>query len=94
MGPNCFISAPVNSGPMLAPTPKVISNIAVSDTRRSASIWSLENATASGYRLNCSRQTRKPTGNSTSRGAVGMIARGKADTASKAAVLRISTARS
>ena len=47
-GPTCFISAPVTSGPTLAPTPKVISSMAVSETRRSASIWSLENATASG----------------------------------------------
>ncbi|MDT4884110.1 hypothetical protein D3C80_1635360 [compost metagenome] len=36
----------------------------------------------------------KPTGNSTSSGTRGMIARGKAARVSKAAVLRISTARS
>ena len=47
-GPSSFMRAPVSNGPTLAPTPKVISSMAVRETRRSASIWSFEKATASG----------------------------------------------
>ncbi|SVJ71575.1 Uncharacterised protein [Klebsiella pneumoniae] len=48
LAPNSRISAPAASGPMQAPTPKVTSSMAVSETRRSVSTWSLEKATASG----------------------------------------------
>ncbi|MNH20329.1 hypothetical protein D3C79_800910 [compost metagenome] len=68
--------------------------MAVSDTRRSLSTWSLENATASGYRQNCSKEIRKPMPNSNSSGTLGNIASGAAASARPTAALRISTARS
>ncbi|MNR53106.1 hypothetical protein D3C85_1730610 [compost metagenome] len=68
--------------------------MAVSDTRRSLSTWSLENATASGYRQNCSNEIRKPIPNSISSGTLGSIANGAAASARPIATLRISTARS
>ncbi|MNR30907.1 hypothetical protein D3C85_1483850 [compost metagenome] len=54
----------------------------------------MENATASGYKQNCSSDTAKPATNSTSNGTAGMIASGKATIARPTATLRISTARS
>ncbi|MCY1454059.1 hypothetical protein D9M71_710950 [compost metagenome] len=68
--------------------------MAVSDTRRSLSTWSLENATANGYRLNCRRDTAKPAPNNTTSGTVGMIAKGKAVTTRPMATQRINKARS
>ncbi|MCY1463141.1 hypothetical protein D9M71_809950 [compost metagenome] len=68
--------------------------MAVSETRRSLSTWSLEKATARGYRQNCSNDTAKPAANKTTSGTVGMIARGNAAIARPTATLRINTARS
>ncbi|MNP56839.1 hypothetical protein D3C76_1515990 [compost metagenome] len=79
---------------MQAPTPKVTSSMAVSETRRSASIWSLEKATASGYRLNCTRHTAKPSGSMASIGSDGSTASGRLASSSRMPALRISTARS
>ncbi|MNN52195.1 hypothetical protein D3C81_1668790 [compost metagenome] len=68
--------------------------MAVSDTRRSLSTWSLENATANGYRQNCSNEMTKPMPNSNSSGTLGKIANGAEASARPTAALRISTARS
>jgi len=68
--------------------------MAVSDTRRSLSTWSLENATASGYRQNCNNEITKPMLNNTSSGTLGSNASGTEASARPIATLRISTARS
>ncbi|MNG22070.1 hypothetical protein D3C76_1759390 [compost metagenome] len=54
----------------------------------------MENATAKGYRQNCSNDTAKPAMNKIINGTVGMIANGSAATAKPMATLRINTARS
>ncbi|MNF17559.1 hypothetical protein D3C80_2211320 [compost metagenome] len=68
--------------------------MAVSETRRSLSTWSLENATAKGYRQNCNNEMTKPIPNSNSSGTLGSIASGAEATARPTAALRISNARS
>ncbi|MCY1377514.1 hypothetical protein D9M69_650920 [compost metagenome] len=54
----------------------------------------MENATANGYRQNCTSEQRNPAMNNTSSGTCGMIASGSAASARLNAKLRISTARS
>ncbi|MNT73446.1 hypothetical protein D3C72_2121490 [compost metagenome] len=54
----------------------------------------MENATASGYRQNCSNEITKPMPNSNSSGTLGSIASGAEASANPTATLRISTARS
>ncbi|MCY1560579.1 hypothetical protein D9M68_977260 [compost metagenome] len=94
LAPRKRISTPASSGPILAPTPKVTSNIAVSETRISPSTWSLAKATASGYRLNNNKLTTKPTPININKDASGISAKGSAANTNNAAHPRINQARS